>query len=168
MRDSSQRNAGNVAFLARVGIRGELSIGRRHCRLKMNFGDGSGRTRHASSDLKTGFARSALLAAYGEICNMMKSGSLTTLLFPRESCFRDVVGLRFTTTRQLYRPVSPQFASFHSREPGWRGVVVSLDAEIRAGGVRPESAFIVLQPKIPVETKAIAPTDNACFTPLDK
>jgi len=30
-----------------------------------------------------------------------------------------------------YRPVSPQFASFHSREPGWMGVtvVISLDAE---------------------------------------
>jgi hypothetical protein len=52
--------------------------------------------------------------------------------------------------------------------PVWRGIVVSLDAEIRAGGVRRESAFIKLQPKIPVETKAIAPTDNACFTPLDK
>ena len=36
-------------------------------RLKMNFGDGSGRTRHASSDLKNKLCRSALLAAYGEM-----------------------------------------------------------------------------------------------------
>jgi hypothetical protein len=86
----------------------------------------------------------------------------TTSLFRRDDDFVMLSGASLLIPDKLYRPVSPQFASFHSRDPGCRGVAFCLDAKA-AGAEVPGSALILPQPKIPVETTAIAATDNIPF-----